>query len=99
MMEVANIFALVQDGAQGIFSGISDYLAQLGLGTGELSAGSAAVGLAVVWIFVRVIRTVVSVLFALCVLLLVLQLMGYVDTSAIWETVQGWLGSAGAEAR
>ncbi len=101
MMELANIFALIQEGAQGaqnFFSGIRDYLTQLGLGTGELTAGGAAVGLAVLWVVARIVRTVVSILFAICVLLLVLRLMGYVDLSSVWEVVQGWMESAPATA-
>ncbi len=94
MMDLANIFALLQEGAQGsqgLLSGITDYLSQLDLGTGELSAGGGAVILAALWFLARVIRTVVSVLFVVCVLLLVLQLAGYVDLNSLWETVSPWL--------
>ncbi len=97
MMDLANMFALVQEGSQGsqgILSGAVEYLNQLGLGTGELSAGGAAAGLAVVWVVARVVRTIVSILFALCVLLLLLQLAGVVELSSVWEVVQGWFSSA-----
>ncbi len=102
MMDLANIFALLQEGpqeAQGVFAGLGNYLSQLGLGAGELGAGGAAAGLAVVWVFARIVRTVVSILFTLCVLLLVLQLTGYVDTTVVWETVSSWLSSADSAAR
>ncbi len=101
MMDLANIFALLQDGSQGsqgLLAGMGNYLNQLGLGAGELGAGGAAAGLAVVWVFARIVRTVVSILFSICVLLLVLQLTGVVDTSVVWETVQGWMSSASAPA-
>ncbi len=93
MTDFANIIALFQEGST-FFSGMGEYLSQLGLGTGELTAGGAAVALAVLWFVARVIRTVVTVLFAVCVLLLLLQLAGYVDLSSVFEMVQGWLDSA-----
>ncbi len=97
MMDLANIFAFLQEGAQGsqgFLSGIGDYLSELGLGSGELSVGGVAAGLVVVWFFVRVIRTLVTVLFGICVLLLVLHFSGAVDLSALWETVQGWIDAS-----
>ncbi len=92
MMELANVLSLVQEGAQGLLTTLTDYLAKLGLETGELSAGSAALILAVVWYFARIIRMVVGILFTVCILLLVLQLAGYVDFSGLWESLQGWMG-------
>ncbi len=94
MMDLANIFALLLEGAQdsqSFFASVSDSLSKLGVGSGELSVGGVAVALAAVWVFVRVVRTVVTILFAACILLLVLQLTGVVDSSAVWEMVQGWL--------
>ncbi len=94
MMDLANIFALLNEGAQGtqsIFSGIGDYLSELGLGAGELSVGGVALALVVVWFFVRVIRMLVTILIGVCVLLLVLQFSGVVDLSSLWEMVQEWI--------
>ncbi len=91
MMNVANILAQVQEGAQvapGLLAGISDYLNQLGLGGVELGTGGTAVLLGVLWYFARLIRTIVSVLFVICILLLILQLTGYVDLSGLLSLVK-----------
>ncbi len=93
MMDLANILALFQEGSQdsqGLLSQTSALLSQLGLGWGELTAGGATVGLAVVWYVARVIRAMVTVLIVLCLLLLVLQLAGVVDLAPLYEMLQGW---------
>ncbi len=114
MMELANIFATLQEGVQAAqateaagealsanaglvqqyITPVWDYLKSMGLGPVELSAITAAVVLALVWIFARVVRMVAGILFIICIVLLVLQLTGYMDTSGVWETVQGWFGGA-----
>ncbi len=91
MVDVANIFALVQEGVQGsrgTLAGIWGYLNQLGLGGSELGTGGTAIVLGAVWYFARIIRTVVSILFVICILLLILQLTGYVDLSALLSLVK-----------
>ncbi len=93
MTELANILSLAEESTQGLFSSISAYLTQLGLGAGELSAVGVAVLLVVVWYFVRIIRAVVSILFTLCILVLVLQLTGVLDFSELWTAIQNWLNA------
>ncbi len=94
MMEYANILSFVQEGAQAICSAVSSFLSGLGINFSELSTGGMAVVLAAVWYFARIIRTVVSILFTICVLLLVLQLSGHVDLSSAWQTLQGWFSQS-----
>ncbi len=93
MMELANIFSLAEESAQGVFSTLSAYLTELELGAGELSAVGVAILLVVVWYFVRLIRAVVSILFTLCIMVLVLQLTGVLDFSELWAAIQNWLNA------
>ncbi len=83
MMDISQLFASLLDGVPELFSGSGNWLGKLGINVGELGTGGTAVLLGLVWYFVRVIRMVVSILFTLCVLLLVLQLLGYVDLGAV----------------
>lgn len=47
-----------------------------------LTGGSAAAVLAAIWAFIKVIRTVVGILFMLCVVFLVLKVCFDIDLSA-----------------
>ncbi len=99
MMELANIFGLLQDGSQaapGFMEHVGAFLSSIGLGAGELSVGGVAVLLALVWVFVRIVRMVVGILLGICLLLLVLQLLGVVDAVAVWESLAAWLFPAEA---
>ncbi len=83
MMDISQLFASLLDGIPGLFSGAGNWLGSLGINVGELGTGGMAVLLALLWYFVRIIRMVASILFSLCVLLLILQLLGYVDLGAL----------------
>lgn len=53
-----------------------------GWDSGLVTGGTAAAVLAALWVFIKVVRTVVGILFMLCVIYLVLKVCFDIDLSA-----------------
>ena len=53
-----------------------------GWDSGLVTGGTAAATLAALWVFIKVVRTVVGILFMLCVVYLVLKVCFDIDLSA-----------------
>lgn len=53
-----------------------------GWDSGLVTGGTAAAALAALWVFIKVVRTVVGILFMLCVVYLVLKVCFDIDLSA-----------------
>ncbi len=90
MNELSNLLAQATNGTEEWLSFLGDYTRYFNPQT--LGAGGVAAVLVALWFLARVLRTIVTVGFVLCVLFLVLHIAGYADISVIWETVSGWMG-------